>query len=117
MLVVLSSHEAKAHIKYSVVASHTNSVQQGHVELVDLGRRINLNDVWVLLDHSKAIRVCKEEIAHTAFVIVLIFVPVLCIISATFSDLKVLQEIKENFNIAMASKIRSYKFVHLILDI
>jgi hypothetical protein len=88
VLLVFASYKTKVHVVDSTVASNTNSIQQGHIKLIALIRSVNLHNVRVLLNYLIAIRVRKEETAHIALVIVFNFVLVLCIISITFSDLK-----------------------------
>jgi hypothetical protein len=117
VLLVFASYKTKAHVVDSTIASNTNSVQQGHIKLIALVRSVDLHNVGVFLNYLIAIRVRKEETAHIALVIVFNFVLVLRIISITFSDLKLCKHVKESFNYAITSKVRSYKLLQLILNI
>jgi hypothetical protein len=117
VLLVFASYKTKAHVVDSTIVSNTNSVQQGYIKLVVLICSVNLYNIRVFLNYLIAIRVRKEENAHIALIIVFNFVLVLCIISITFSDLKLCKHVKESLNYAITSKVCLYKLVQLVLNI
>jgi hypothetical protein len=117
VLLVFASYKTKAHVVDSTIVSNTNSVQQEYIKLIALIYSVNLHNVRVFLNYLIAIRVRKEETAHIALVIVFNFVLVLCIISITFSNLKLCKHVKESFNYTITSKVRLYKLLQLVLNI
>ena len=63
--MILASYEAD--IVRRVVKGDSYKVEEWHVELVALVRRIDLYTVGVLFDDFEAIRVCKKEASPRDF--------------------------------------------------